>query len=262
MENDTDGTVAGGDARPGDFVQSLERGLAVIRAFDAEHPRLSLSDVARRTDLSRAAARRFLRTLVELGYVGTDGREYFPRPSLLDLGYAYLSGLPLPALARPHLEELSARTHESSSLAVLDGDDIVYVERVAVRRIIAAAIGIGTRLPAYVTSMGRVLLACDDRIDLGAFLAQAPFPARTATTLTTAEELGAELGRVRAQGWSLVDEELEAGLRSVAAPVLDARGRVVAAVNVAAPARSGSDHVREVVRAAEEIGADLARLPS
>ena len=149
-----------GEQRGNDFVQSLARGLAVIRAFDGENPRLTLSDVSRRTGLTRAAARRFLLTLVELGYVHHDGREFSLRPSVLDLGYAYLSSMGLPEVAMPHMETLVATVEESSSMSVLDGGSIVYVARVPTRRrIMTVAIAVGTRFPAYATSMGRVLLA-------------------------------------------------------------------------------------------------------
>ena len=142
-----------------DHVRSLERGLAVLRAFDGDAPVQTLSDVARRAELTRAAARRFLLTLAELGYVRVDGRLFSLTPKVLELGYAYLSALSLPEVAGPHLEALSARVHESASMSVLDGADVVYVARVATSRLMTAAITIGTRLPAYATAMGRVLLA-------------------------------------------------------------------------------------------------------
>ncbi len=148
-----------GAGRDSDFVQSLDRGLAVIRAFGPGRERLSLSDVARETGLTRAAARRFLLTLVKLGYVRSDGREFSLRPRVLELGYAYLSGLAMPEIASPHLEELVARVRESSSISVLDGHHIVYVARVPTKRIMTVAISVGTRFPAYATSMGRVLMA-------------------------------------------------------------------------------------------------------
>ena len=197
----------------GQFVQSLARGLEVLRAFDLEHPRMTLSEIAGRTGLNRATARRFLLTLVELGYVANDGRDFRLTPSVLQLGYSYLSGLSLPELAEPHLEQLSHELQESTSLSVLDGDAIVYVARVPTRRIMNAAITIGTRFPAEITSMGRVLLASgpEDR-----------WP-------DTRREV---LEQVRAQGWAIVDQELEAGLRSVAAPIHDANRAVVAAINV------------------------------
>src|SRR6476469_6668223 len=152
------------------FVQSLERGLAVIRAFDTEHPELTLSDVARETGLTRAAARRFLLTLADLGYVRSDGRLFALTARVLELGYAYLSALSLPEIAEPHLEALVADVRESSSLSVLDGDDIVYVARVPTSRIMRVAINVGTRFPAYATSMGRVQLAGLSDDDLTAYL--------------------------------------------------------------------------------------------
>src|SRR5262249_25047423 len=142
-----------------DFVQSLERGLAVVRAFGPDTPQLTLSEVARATGLTRAAARRFLLTLAELGYVRADGRAFSLRPRILELGFAYLSGLSLPETAQPHMEELSAKVHKSCSVSVLDGHDVVYVARVPTRRIMSVTIAVGTRFPAYATSMGRVLLA-------------------------------------------------------------------------------------------------------
>jgi IclR family transcriptional regulator, pca regulon regulatory protein len=224
--------------RSSGYVQSLDRGLAVIRAFDAEHPRLTLSDVARRTGLTRAAARRFLHTLVDLGYVHADGRLFTLRPRVLELGYAYLSSLGLPEIARPHLERLAATVGESASASVLDGSDITYIARVASRRIMSVDLGVGTRLPAYATSMGRVLLAGLPEDEVDAHLGD--LVELTRYTITDREQLMAELARVREQGWSIVDEELEEGLRSLAAPVRDGTGRVVAAVNVSTAARRGS----------------------
>ncbi|QKJ20773.1 IclR family transcriptional regulator domain-containing protein [Microbacterium hominis] len=229
-----------------EFVQSLVRGLAVVRAFDAEHPELSLSDVARRTELTRAAARRFLHTLVALGYVRTDGRTFALTPRVLELGFSYLSSLSLPEIVQPHLESLSRTVDESVSAAVLDGDDIVYVARVPTRRIMSVRITIGTRFPAAATSMGRVLLAGMPDAARDALLAASPLPAHTERTITDPAALRAELDRVAAQGWALVDGELEPGLRSVAVPVHDRRGTVVAAVNVSTSAtRDSVEHVRE-----------------
>lgn len=219
-----------------DSIQSLARGLAVIRAFDAEHPRLALAEVARRTGLSRATARRVLHTLIAEEYAVTDGREFALTPRILELGFAYLSALGLPAVAQPHLERLSAETGESTSLAVLDGGDVVYVARVATRRIMSVGITVGTRFPAYATSLGRVLLAGLDQAALAAYVADADLVARTPGALATEADLRAELVRVREQGWALVDQELERGLRSLAAPVLDGSGAVVAAVNVSTSA--------------------------
>lgn len=223
--------------RPMEIVQSLERGLAVIRAFDADHAQMSLSEVARATGLTRAAARRFLHTLVALGYMRTDGRLFSLRPRILELGYAYLSGLSLPEVAYPHLEELVAEVRESSSVSVLDGDEVVYVARVPTRRIMTVVISVGTRFPAYATSMGRVLLAGRSDDWLNGYLASARLRPLTSRTITDPDRLLAELRKVRERGWALVDQELEEGLRSIAAPIHDAEGQVVAAVNVSAQAQ-------------------------
>ncbi|GAB3166819.1 IclR family transcriptional regulator C-terminal domain-containing protein [Myceligenerans halotolerans] len=262
------GTAAeDGGSRPGEFVQSLERGLAVIRAFGAAHPAMTLSEVARETGLSRASARRFLHTLVELGYVATDGRCFTLRPRALELGYAYLSGLTLPEVAQPHLEALSEQVGESTSVAVLDDADVVYVARVATHRIMSAAIQVGTRFPAYATSMGRAVLAGLDDDARDDFLARAELRPLTPRTLTTPDALRAELARVREQGYALVDQELEEGLRSLAVPLRGTNGDVVAAVNVSAPVRRGDVEtlVAEILpplrKTAAEIEADLQRVP-
>ncbi|MRH28625.1 helix-turn-helix domain-containing protein [Microbacterium sp. SYP-A9085] len=214
-----------------DFVQSLARGLAVIRAFDAENPRLSSSEVARRAGIPRAAAGRFLRTLETLDYVRGDGRLYALTPRVLELGFSYLSALSLPEIVQPHLEALSHRVDESVSAAVLDGADIVYIARVATRRIMSVRITIGTRFPAYATSMGRVLLAGMPDAARAALLA-ASTPAHLTDKTLTGADLTAELDRVRAQGWAMVDGELEPGLRSIAAPVHGRDGEIVGALNV------------------------------
>ncbi|WP_460757096.1 IclR family transcriptional regulator domain-containing protein [Myceligenerans cantabricum] len=257
----------GGGSRQGEFVQSLERGLAVIRAFGAAHPAMTLSEVARETGLSRASARRFLHTLVELGYVATDGRSFTLRPRALELGYAYLSGLTLPEVAQPHLEALSEQVGESTSIAVLDGTDVVYVARVATHRIMSAAIRVGTRFPAYATSMGRAVLAGSPDAVRDDFLARAELSPLTSRTLTTPEGLRAELERVREQGYAFVDQELEEGLRSLAVGLRGADGATVAAVNVSAPVRRGdvdtiiAEILAPLRKTAAEIEADLRRVP-
>ncbi|GIH26968.1 IclR family transcriptional regulator [Acrocarpospora phusangensis] len=219
-----------------EYVQSLARGLAVIRAFDAATPELTLSDVARKTELTRAAARRFLLTLVDLGYVRTDGRLFSLSPRVLELGYAYLSSLSLPEVALPHLERLVAEVHESASVSVLDDADVVYVARVPTTRIMRVTIAIGTRFPAHCTSMGRVLLAGLPPDELDAFLEGHPLERLTPRTVTSPVALRGELDRVRAQGWAMVDQELEEGLRSIAAPIRNRAGRAVAAVNLSSHA--------------------------
>ncbi|WP_030896339.1 MULTISPECIES: IclR family transcriptional regulator [unclassified Streptomyces] len=221
------------DNEPGRyFVQSLERGLAVIRAFTADTPEMTLSEVARITGMSRATARRFLLTFADLGYVATDGRHFRLTPRVLELGYAYLSSMSLAEIAQPHLEQLVAEVHESSSVAVLDDEDVVYVSRVPTRRIMTVSISIGTRFPAHATSLGRVLLAHLDEPRLRHYLDTASLKPLTPRTITSREGLAAELEHVRAQGWCLVDQELEQGLISIGVPIRNEARRVVAGINL------------------------------
>jgi IclR family transcriptional regulator, pca regulon regulatory protein len=252
----------GGDPRPPEFVQSLARGLAVIEAFDADRPELTLSEVAAATGFSRAAARRFLLTLVELGFARQTGDRFSLTPRVLRLGTAYLSGLGLPEIAQPHLERLSARVEESTNAAVLDGTEVVYVARVATRRIMTVGITVGTRFPAFATSLGRVLLAALPPAELDAYFASADLTPPTERTVCDEPALRELLAGVREQGWACTDEELAPGLRSIAAPVR-AHGRVVAAINVSST--TGRDPVAEfaepLTEAAAAISADLAETP-
>jgi IclR family pca regulon transcriptional regulator len=246
-----------------DYVQSLERGLAVIRAFGAESPELRLSDVARATGLTRATARRFLLTLEKLGYVRQDGSIFSLRPRVLELGYAYLSVLSLPEVAQPHMEALVGEVNESSSIAVLDDLDIVYVARVPTQRIMTITIAVGTRLPAYATSMGRVLLAGLPSEALEECLERVEIEPLTPTTVPDPDALRDRIERVRNAGWAAVDQELEEGVRSVAVPIRDATGRIAAAMNVSVHATRMTMQAlrREVVprllRTAEAIEVDL-----
>ena len=226
--------------RSADFVQSLERGLAVIRAFDSERPELTLSDVARATGFTRATARRFLLTLSELGYVSATDGHFSLCPRVLELGYSYLSSLGLPELAPPHMERLVAQVNESSSISVLDDTDIVYVVRVPTRRIMSITLSVGTRLPAYCTSMGRVLLAALPEHELEPLLARIELRPLTPRTMTDAGALRQLLVRVRRQGYALTDQELEEGLRSIAVPIRDSAGAVAAALNVSVHASRAS----------------------
>jgi IclR family pca regulon transcriptional regulator len=254
--------------RDGDYVQSLERGLSVIRAFDADHPKLTLSEVATSTGLSRAAARRFLRTLVQLGYMRSEGSRFSLRPKVLELGYAYLSSLTLPEVAMPHLEQLVEQVHESSSVSELDGDEVIYIARVPTKRIMTVTISVGTRFPAYATSMGRVMLAAQPEERLETYLESASLRGLTGHTITNPTALRCELRKIQAQGWALVDQELEEGLRSVAAPIRDADGQVIAAVNVSTHAgrRTLESIVEELLQpllaTARRIEQDLARARS
>jgi IclR family pca regulon transcriptional regulator len=247
------------------YVQSLARGLAVIRAFGAERPRLSLSDVARATDLTRASARRFLLTLESEGYVRLRDGLFELTPRVLELGFSYLSAQSLPEVAQPHLEALSHTVGESSSASILDGWDIVYIARVPTRRIMSIGITIGTRFPAYVTSMGRVLLASLSTAERETFFEGFRGEQFTPRTVVDPSALKAELDLVAAQGWSLVDGELETGLRALAVPVT--RGTAtVAAINVSMPATDEDAGIQasrllpDLLTAASAISADLDRL--
>ncbi|HSW05585.1 IclR family transcriptional regulator domain-containing protein [Aquabacterium sp.] len=222
---------------PGDgYVQSFARGLAVIRSFSAEAPAQTLSEVAQRAGLTRAGARRILLTLQTLGYVESEGRLFRLTPKILDLGFAYLSSLPLWQRAEPVMQALVAEVHESCSAAVLDGPDIVYVLRVPTHKIMSINLGIGSRLPAYCTSMGRVLLADLGQEERERRLALRPPQALTSHTLTDAQAIAASIDAVRREGYSLVDQELEEGLVSMAVAIRDRSGRAVAALNISGQA--------------------------
>ncbi len=226
--------------RRSEFVQSLERGLAVIRVFDADHRELTLSDVARATGLTRATARRFLLTLAHLGYVNSSGNRFSLRPRVLELGYPYLASLSLHDVAPPHMEELVANVNESSSISVLDDTDIVYVVRVPTRRIMSITLSVGTRLPAYATSMGRVLLGALPESELESLLPRIEIQPLTERTVKDAAALREVLQTVRKRGYAATDQELEEGLRSIAAPLHDAAGNVIAALNLSAHASRAS----------------------
>jgi IclR family pca regulon transcriptional regulator len=251
--------------RSDEFVQSLERGLAVIRAFDHEHPSLTLADAAKATNLTRATARRLLHTLATLGYVSTDGKRFELTPKVLDLGYAYVSSLQLSDIAQPFMENLSAAVHESVSAAVLDGSEIVYVSRVNTQRIMTISLSIGSRLPALWTSMGRVLLAGLPDEELDAFLAAADMNPPTSRGIADRANLRAEIVAARGQGYSLVDQELEEGIRSVAAPLRDRTGRVLAGMNVSTHAgrvtlkELRSEIIPRLLETTRQINAQLAK---
>lgn len=226
------------DNKPGDtYVQSFARGLEVIRSFTAQTPSQTLSEVAAQTGLTRAGARRILLTLQTLGYVAcADGKHFALTPRILDLGFAYLSSQPLWNLAMPVMETLSEAVQESCSAGVLDGLDVVYVVRVHAHKIMSTNLGVGSRLPAFWTSMGRMLLAGLPQAEVQALLARCPREAFTRYTLTTDADLLAAVAQVRQQGWALINQELEEGLISVAAPLVNAQGQTVGAINVSGQA--------------------------
>ncbi|MEY9967979.1 IclR family pca regulon transcriptional regulator [Streptacidiphilus sp. MAP12-16] len=242
-----------------EFVESLARGLTVLAAFGADRPELPLTAVALATGLPRATARRALITLEHLGYVTMHGKDFRPTPRVLALGFAPLSRLTLPQIAQPHLAALVGQVHESASLAVLDGDDIQYTARVATARIMSVNITLGTRLPAYATSMGRVLLAGLPADEQAARLAAtAPHPL-TGSTVTSPTELAALVRQAGRDSYALVDQELEEGLRSIAVPVHDRGGRVVAAANIAMHAgrRTAAQCRTELLPALRETAARI-----
>ncbi|TML02569.1 MAG: IclR family transcriptional regulator [Actinobacteria bacterium] len=220
------------ESRSAEFVQSLERGLAVIKSFSRERPALTLSEIADLTGLTRAAARRFLITLRDLGYVGSDGRLFSLRPRVLELGYSYLSSLPVWEVAKPHLEELADKVRETTSASVLDGTEIVFVARVETKRIMALTLGVGSRLPAWATAMGRVLLAELSPAQLDDYFAKVRLEPLSARTVTDEADLRGIIEQARIQGWTLVDQEVEEGVRSLAVPIRTPDGRAAAALTV------------------------------
>ncbi|MGY1631441.1 IclR family transcriptional regulator C-terminal domain-containing protein [Geodermatophilus sp. SYSU D01186] len=247
-----------------DFVEALARGLDVIAAFGAERPSMSLTEVAAAAELARPTARRLLLTLEELGLVRSSGGVFHLTPRVLGLGTAYVSALGLWDIARPHLESLVAQTGESSSMAQLDGSDIVYVARVAVPRIITLRVEIGTRFPAVRTSQGKVLLAALSPGELDAALAEPSRAGLPPVPPPDADRLRDELVKVRARGWALADEELAPGIRSVAVPVRDGSGTVRAAMNVTVHAAETSterlvqEHLPRLLHTAGEVSAEWA----
>jgi len=217
------------------FMTSLARGLLVIQAFSESKVQLSISQLSKKTGLSRASVRRCLHTLSELGFAGTDDARHFHlRPRVLTLGHSYLSSMPLSIAAQPILEQLSQILNEACSIAVLDGVDIVYVARANVARIMTFDLGVGIRLPAFCTSMGRVLLAHLSPKELEAILPRIEFTRFTEKTVTSVEKLRHALTTVRREGYAIIDQELELGLRSMAVPLMSSGQRVVAAINVGA----------------------------
>jgi IclR family pca regulon transcriptional regulator len=251
-----------------DFIEALARGLEVIAAFRPGQPVVPLTEMAAATGLARPTVRRILLTLTELGYVRTEGKCFALTPKVLELGVAYVRSMGLWDIARPHMERLVQRTNESCSIAQLDGSDIVYVARVAVPKIVGLTVQIGTKFPALPTSLGKVLLAALCPEELDDVLAQPTRSGLTARWRPDPNERDAELREVRARGWALTDEQLALGIRSVAAPLRDGAGRVVAALNVnchAAETTVGrliDYHLPLLLQAAGEISADFARLQS
>lgn len=267
--SDTSDEVASSDGadakerRNTNYVQSLERGLSVLRSFDAEHPRLTLTEVAGRTGLTRAAARRFLLTLVDLGYVSTDGRAFSLRPTVLELGYPYLSTLSVPNVAMPYLNDLVARVSASAFVSVLDDGNVFYVAQVIAKRMLAVNVPVGTRVPAYATSMGQVLLAALPAYERRAYLERTSFEPLTPVTPADRRAVAAVLDGVYREGYAVGDEGYEEGLHAVAVPVTDGHGTVVAALGVAtqsAQANLREDFLPALLECGERISSELGRL--
>lgn len=220
-----------------DFMTSLARGLAVIHAFEERKRHLTIAQISHRTEIPRASVRRCLLTLMKLGYVTTDGRTFSLLPKVLTLGHAYLSSTPLAVAAQPILDRLSDRLNEACSMATLEGDEILYVARSSIPlRLVSMDLSIGSRLPAYCTSMGQILLAALDDAALEEYLENADLQRRTSKTLTTRDAIRQVVQEIRQQGWVISDQELEPGLRSLAVPLRDSAGQVHAALNVGTPA--------------------------
>ena len=249
-----------------DFIEALARGLDVIRAFGTTGAPVTSSDLATASGLSRPTTRRVLITLTELGYVRADGGTFRLTPRVLELGLAYVSASDVWTVARPHLERLSAATGESCSMAQLDGGDIVYVARVAVPKLVALSVGIGTRFPASATSLGKVLLAALPAPERDAVLAEPSRSGVRPAVTPDRRDLLAELTAIRDRGWALTDQALAPAVRSIAAPVVDGEGRITAAINVNAHAMETShevlteQHLPRLLEAAAAISADWALL--
>lgn len=242
-----------------DYVSSLARGLDVICAFTRFTPKMTLSDVARATGMTRATARRLLLTLVREGYAERSGREFSLRPKVLQLGYSALSSVGILDVVQPIMNELTQRTQESIFTAVLTGDEVTYLARSTPDRVMSVSINIGNRLPAYAVSTGRVLLAGEPDQALEAYLERISLSALTANTTTSKVKLRAIIEEVRQQGYSLVNEEFEAGVRSLSVPIRDASNRVIAALNACCPSvRFNVDDMRaqlvpQLLEAAQRI---------
>jgi IclR family transcriptional regulator, pca regulon regulatory protein len=254
--------IPDGEGHPAYYVKSVEKTFAVLLAFTSEEPRLTVTRAAEKTDLSRAAARRFLLTLTDLGYLRTDGTRFELTPRSLDIGASFLANLTLPRIAEPHLKQLALELDETASLCILDGTDVVYIARVAAPRLLSISINVGTRFPAWATSMGRVLIAALPEAAREAYFRSVQLQPFTEHSIGDVESLRAEVARSGEQGWSMVSQELAEGLRGLAVPVR--RGNdVIAAVNVSLQAHRASRQAAEkdilplLQSAAQRIGEDF-----
>ncbi|MEU6643415.1 IclR family transcriptional regulator C-terminal domain-containing protein [Saccharomonospora sp. NPDC046836] len=253
-------------AGDGPYVQSLDRGLAVLRCFGEDRTRLSISEVAREVGVDRAVARRLLHTLAELGYIGVEGSNFFVRPRVLELAQAYLGTVDFPDVIQPHLAQLTSEIHETSMAFVLDGDEIVYIAGVQARRLVSINVRVGLRIPAHQSPLGHVLLAAQSAEARAAYLERVELTPTTRYTITDKPALRKRLITVADQGYALGDQELEMGLRTIAVPVHDRDGTVVAAISIGvlAAAYSARKLINELLprlhETAKRIESDLAVL--
>ncbi|MFN2327789.1 MAG: IclR family transcriptional regulator C-terminal domain-containing protein [Chromatocurvus sp.] len=246
-----------------DFINSLARGLEVISAFSRTKPKMTLSDMARATGMTRATVRRLLLTLVREGYAQTDGKYFSLQPKVLKLGFAVISSMGIWEVAQPIMNSLSEKLEESCFAAVLDGYDVTYVARANSDRLVNIGISVGSRAPVHAVSTGRVLMAALSDDKLQRYLDEGDFEKVTPLTTVSKVKLRAEIDEVRARGWSIVDQELEVGLRSISVPIRGSDGTVIAALNVCCPSsRISPDDIRtrilaELLTASREITAGL-----
>ena len=257
------GLVTEGSAGDPNYMASLARGLAVIQAFSRERKSLSISQISQRTGIPRAAVRRCIYTLSKLGFVGAYDERYFVlRPRVMTLGHAYLASAPLARAAQPVLKHVTNTLNEASSVAILDGNEILYIARSPASRIMTIDLDIGSRLPAHYTSMGRVMLGALDDVEQDSRLKTLKFVKYTPNSITTITSLKKELSKVRKQGYALIDQELEVDLRTIAVPIIDSEGRVVAATSVGLHAARASieDMVQRILPILRESAAELSLL--
>lgn len=240
-----------------DWIAGLERGLSIIEAFDDAHPRMTASQAGERCGMTRTAARRYLLTLRHIGYVATDGKLFWLTPRVLRLGQSYLESARLPRIVQPFLQRVTAGTSETAYVSVLDGDDIVYIARNGSSRMMNTGYVLGARVQAQVTAAGMLLLALGDPVWVEHWLATQTLKAYTSHTIASKDRLRLELARIRAQGWSLSEQQLELDARGIAVPLLDHRGDLVGALNVTTP--MGQESSEEVVARVLPVLQETAR---
>lgn len=252
--------AAGNEAPPRDFVAPVAHGLAVLRSFDQGHLRMTLSEVSARTDMTRAGARRYLLTLVHLGYVQQSGRLFQLTPKVLELGYAFMSTLPLPELAQPYLDRFTEETDEASAIAILDGHEVVHLAWATPERQLKPVITIGRRFNALYNSTGRVLIACNDDQTIDRYLGEIRLAKLTPWSISSKAKLREELKRIRENQYAVVDQESEEGLRSLAVPILNRSGQPIAAINTITNAAtvSETDLVQKLLPVLRDVAKELS----